>query len=132
MTDLIETKYRIIHPGDSMELAYSESRVKKVMWPRRPGFKLIRELVEPLLGEKKNMEHVSVWEDFDYGEKFYRLDMFVDEVGLIDGRSRNEVATTAYRRANQMGLSSAPKAFDAEDLSFIAGPAVLFSRRIWF
>lgn len=127
------TKFRVILPEDTMEQAYSLDRVREVEWPAKPGYEMINALVMPFLGGKGHLlDHASVLEDFNFGENFVPLDMFVDELGLQNRLPRNEVATTAYRRANQMGLTGAPKAENVEQLNFIVGPAVLFSRRVWF
>ncbi len=61
-----------------------------------------------------------------------RRDMFVSEYGRLQmpGRGplpRNERATAIYRT---LALVQAP-ATDPERLPWIAGPAVLFERRVW-
>lgn len=100
-----------------------DSAVKtgSVEWPAEPGFDAINALVKPLIGGG-HIEHVSVLHD---GK---RRDMFVDEEGLLKGMPRNERATAIYRAA---WLSRNPGK-DAEEISHIAGPAVLFTRRVWF
>lgn len=124
MADLIATKFLIMrsdlpHETQTIEL------------PRDPGYIALRNIIAPLLN-KGNLEHVSVLADF-HGETNYKpLDMFVDDSGLIKGLPRNEAATLIYRRANLMGRSAAPKVADPEQLSYICGTAILFSRRVWF
>jgi hypothetical protein len=54
--------------------------------------------------------------------------MFVDEDGHGRERPRNEAATTIYR-ANWLRQHPG---VDPETLPWIAGPAVLFDRRVWF
>lgn len=120
----METKYRIIRPGQP-------DAVCNVDLPKQPGYCRLREIIEPLL-DNNNMEHVNVWADFKGGQKFEALDMFVDDMGLLKGLPRNEVATTLYRRANQLGMTQAPKAADPEMLNGIVGTAILFNRRVWF
>jgi hypothetical protein len=120
----IPTRVRIIRPGEPDEL--QEYALK-----REPGYEVLKQLIEPIL-DNCHLEHVNVWADFDGGTNYKRLDMFVDETGLLKGLQRNEEATTLYRRANQLGMSAAPIVENIEDLSFICGTAVLFSRRVWF
>jgi hypothetical protein len=120
----IATRYCVITPNGTRI-------VTSTALERVPGFSFLRELIEPLLGGA-DMEHVSVWADFDGGTKYKALDMFVDEDGLRKGLSRNVIATEHYRRANLMGKTTIPKVADPELLNFIVGPALLFDRRVWF
>jgi hypothetical protein len=110
---LIKTKWRVIRPGglDSPEFSGELER--------EPSYDTLKVILEPFF-PGANFEHVSVWADYGSGRQFSALDMFVDDVGLLKRLPRNEEATTMYRRANQ----------NPEDL--IYGPAVLFSRRVWF
>lgn len=113
------TVYRVIPVGDA---AATRGEVE---WPRTPGYLAIAQLVEPLLGNEP-LEHVSVLHD---GE---RRDMFVSEFGRLrlaqrGPLPRNDRATAIYRAAS---LARSP-GLDPERLSFIAGPAVLFERRVW-
>lgn len=126
---LFEVKYRIILPQHK---SLKDSKVHSEMWPIEPGLKLIQSIVENGVFGGDWQEHVSVWSDFDGGSAFKKLDMFVKEDGLRLGLARNEVATTEYRRACQMGLTAVPAQKDPEVLNFIIGPAVLFSRPVWF
>jgi hypothetical protein len=68
----------------------------------------------------------SAAEPYRNGDEY--LDMFVDEDSHGRERPRNEAATTIYR-AN--ALRQFPGT-DPESLPWIAGPAVLFDRRVWF
>ena len=86
-----------------------------------PGYQALKAIVEPLI-DGAPLEHVTVLHD---GE---RRDMFVDECGSLNGLPRNEAATAIYRNN---WLTQNPKA-DPESLPAIYGPAVLFSRRVWF
>lgn len=123
---LINTKWKVIFPGGFDAKEFEGELLQN------PGFQAIDAIVAPLLGGKgTNMEHVNVWADYDGGENFTQLDMFIDYIGMSKGLRRNEEATTIYRRANQMGLTQVPKA-NPEQLNYIVGPAVLFSRRVWF
>lgn len=124
MAKLIATRLRVIEPD-------AADQILQFDLPREPGYHRLAEIIEPLLGGA-SLEQVSVLADFDGGTKFEPLDMFVDGEGLLKNLPRNKVATEHYRRANQMGKSSAPKARDPEMLSYIAGTAILFDRRVWF
>jgi hypothetical protein len=92
-----------------------------IEWPGEPGFDAINKLVQPLIGGG-HIEHVSVLHE---GKP---RDMFVDEEGLIKGFERNERATRIYRTN---WLTRHPDC-DPETLNFIAGPAVLFTKRVWY
>lgn len=111
----MKTSIRIIKADGTEE-------VRDFAWPEAPGYAAIRDLVEPILGQGRYLEHVTVLHE---GE---RTDMFVDDSGLTDGLPRNEKATAIYR-ANW--LSQHPGC-SPEALPFIAGDAILFSRRVWF
>lgn len=118
------TKALIMRPDGSCE-------TREYELARAPGYDKLKEILTPLL-DGAALEHVAVLADFSGGVKYGALDMFVDDTGLLKNLPRNEAATLLYRRANLMGRSAAPKASDPEMLSFICGPAVLFSRRVWF
>lgn len=119
------TKYLIMRPGQSHETGEVHD------WPREPGYDRIAALVRPLL-DGADLEQVSVLADFGGGTRYEQLDMFVDDEGLIKNLPRNEAATLIYRRAAMMGKARIPPPTDPESMSYIAGPAVLFSRRVWF
>ncbi len=119
----MKTKMLIMRPDQPHETV-------EIDLPEEPGYDKLSKIVEPLLNGP--LEQVSVWADFYGGTSYQPLDMFVHDCGLLEGLPRNEAATLIYRRANQMGKSSAPKVDDPEKLSFIAGVAVLFDRRVWF
>jgi hypothetical protein len=121
---MIATRYRIIRTG-------REDEVHEVQLPREPGYHLLKQIITPHL-DGADLERVAVWAAFDDAGQLGALDMFVDDEGLLKGLPRNEVATAHYRRANQLDMTAAPKAPDIEMLNFIAGPAILFSRRVWF
>lgn len=74
-------------------------------------------------------EHVNVFYDFNGDGRACYRDMFVNENGHILGMPRNELATVIYR--NNVLAHSAPGQFNAEELPWIAGPAVLFRDRVW-
>ena len=115
----------------------------------QPTYSKITALIEPILAAEFNQagkvaarmgvaaaqfkvfpEHVrvirSVDEPYRNGEEY--LDMFVDETGHAKDLPRNEAATAIYR-ANWLRQHPGT---DPESLPFIAGPAVLFDRRVWF
>jgi len=87
----------------------------------------LKRQVEAITGDP--MEHVNVFADFEGGRDFRYLDMFVNEMGHIEGMQRNERATAIYRNNVMVHEAVAPP---AETLPWIAGPAVLFSKRVWF
>jgi len=94
--------------------------VLEVDLARDPGYIELKKLVEPLLSG--GMERVTV----KFQDKV--VDMFVDEIGLLKGLPRNEAATMIYRKNT---LDHNPE-MDPEELSFIAGVAVVFNRPVWF
>lgn len=98
---------------------------------REPGYDTLKIILDPLLNGG-HLEHVSVWADYAGGEKYQALDMFVDEDGHSKDLPRNEMATTIYRRATMEGKTGVEAPKDPEELSFCVGPAILFSRRVWF
>lgn len=111
----MKTSIRIIKADGTEE-------TRDLDWPEAPGYEAIRALVEPILGPGRFLERVAVLHE---GE---RTDMCVDETGHLYGLPRNEKATAIYR-ANW--LSQHPDC-SPEALPWIAGTAVLFSRRVWF
>ena len=103
-----------------------------VDWPENPVFKVIRALVEPIVGGP--MEHVTVLDpakiDADEVDpQADRRDLFVDEMAHVreTPKPRNEAATRIYR-ANWL---RAHPDDEPEELPFIAGDAVLFERIVW-
>ena len=112
----METKYTVIQPDGT-----EEDRV--VEWPDDPGYDRIKSIVEPVLNGGW-LEHVTVLFN---GEAH---DMFVDEEGRVPHKNlpRNDKATEIYRAA---ALSREPMRHP-ESLPWVAGPAVIFQRRVWF
>lgn len=89
--------------------------------PKPAGLDQIRRMVCPLL-EDADLEHVAVL----YNNAPH--DMFVDEIGTLQGLPRNEEATAVYRAS---WLSRNPSD-DPESLPAIHGPAVLTLSKVWF
>lgn len=85
-----------------------------------PTFEELKAIVEPILGAP--LEHVSCLQD---GR---RADLFVDELSANKGLPRNDEATRIYR-TNM--LTTNPD-LDPETLPVVFGPAVMFSRQVWF
>lgn len=117
---MMDTTYQIILPGDAAAPQLS------VNWPRRPGYEAIKALVSPHLNLEP-LEHVTV---LLRGE---RADMFVSELGHVPLTTRaplprNERATYLYRSNLMRRSPSTPP----ESLPWVAGPAVLFFRQVWF
>jgi hypothetical protein len=69
-----------------------------------------------------DLERVRVFHDGAY------TDMFVDDESIGKGLPVNEAATAIYR----CNVLTHDKRAKAEDLPKIYGPAVLFSREVWF
>ena len=121
--DLIDTDYLLIQPNSHLTPGM-------VQWPMEPGYDAISQLVTPLL-DGAQLEHVRVWLTPDYkpNQAGAYTDMFVDDMGLLKGLPINSLATKIYR-ANI--LTHDPKLAATMELPFIHGPAVLFSRRVWY
>lgn len=116
----MKTEYTIFKPGDS---AVERGEID---WPPEPGYKLIKALVESLLGDGEPLEHVSVLHD---GR---RRDMFVSDLGHMHLTTRgplpiNDRATAIYRNN---WMTRYPDS-DPETLPTIAGTAILFHRIVW-
>jgi hypothetical protein len=101
--------------------------VREVELPIHPSYETLRDLLTPIIG-CKHIEHVTVLADttFKGTLDFKRADMFVDEDGHEKKRPLNGAATAIYRRNAIINQGA-----KAEDLSWIAGPAVLFNRIVW-
>jgi len=113
----MKTRYRVIQPGEALaDVAWQE-----IDWPREPGYREIKGLIGPILGEGRDLEHVSVLHDDR------RADMFVDECGSNDRLPRNEAATAIYRRY----WLSTHRGADPETIAAIYGVAILFERIVW-
>lgn len=110
---MIETTYTVYQPdGSSYEGC--------IMWPKEPGYDLIREFVEPIL--HADLEHVAVL------YKGKKADMFVDDTGALKKLPINKAASDIYRAAY---LKRYPDV-DPENLSAIHGIAILFDRIVWY
>jgi hypothetical protein len=92
-------------------------------FPTEPAaaFEAVRRLVAAAMGEDAHFEPVSV---LHHGEN---TEMLVDETGRVKRLRRNEAATAIYR-AGRLERQKPP--FPAESLSWIAGDAVLLSKRV--
>jgi hypothetical protein len=115
----MKTQILIMTPGKPHERT-------SVDLPNEPNYKQLEAVIRPLL-DGADLEHVNVLADFNGGSDYRPADMFVDEIGLIKRLPRNEAATRIYRRAT---LLNNP-AIEPERLSFIAGVAILFERKVW-
>jgi len=109
------TEFLIIQPDGTEE-------THQVELAAEPTYHELKAVIQPIIGERQDFEHVAVLHD---GK---RTDMFVNENGLLMGLPRNPGATAIYRNN---WLSSHPED-DPESLNFIVGPVVLFRRRVWF
>lgn len=90
-------------------------------------YSALRDAVEAIVS--RPFEHVRVFTSFEPGGEPGYTCMFVNENGHLVGLARNEVATQVYR--NNVLVHEVPPP-SPEDLPWIAGPAVLFKRRVWF
>ncbi len=120
----METGYTILR----RDLAHEQ---RTVDLPEKPDYRALCNLIEALLDPERRepIERVNV---YLVNEDRY-TDMFVSEEGKIAKTwraplPRNEDATVIYR-AN---IVAHKPSTDPESLPFIVGPAVLFSRRVWF
>ena len=119
----IGTRYTIIRPG----VAPSKAETGCVDWPKKPGYKRIKNLVEPILGDY--MEHVTVyWPSAASATSGY-TDMFVDGSGQLKRLPLNAFATRIYRHN---WLVHEPEKAAASKLATIRGIAVLFHRKVWY
>ena len=116
----------------SFKILYPDGRVipGEVDWPKEPGYERIAALVEPLLGQGRHLEHVSILRpDHRRDEKlrpYSARDMFVDELGALDGLPLNPTATKLYQALTVYRTGS------AGDCQGIFGLAVVFDKRVWF
>lgn len=116
---LIDTPYMVI-------AADGKTTEHQVSWPESPRYEEMRQLISGHL-DGATIERVSVlwgWKDREPA----RLDMFVDAAFQRRGLATNALATRIYRNNT---LTQHPHTVP-DQLPYIAGPAVLFSRRIWF
>lgn len=110
----MKTTYTVIKPDGTQTDG-------EVDWPKEPGYTKIAALVRPLL-DGAELEHVNVlFQNTPH-------DMFVDEEGLNKGLKRNEKATAIYRRY----WTGIHPDRDPESISYIAGTAIIFHRRVWY
>lgn len=105
----MQTTLTIMRPGEPDELRVFDLA-------EEPGYDKLRTILTPLL-DGGELEHVTVLHD---GQ---RADMFVTKDLPFNCR-----ATVIYRNN---WLTHHPDA-DPNDLPPILGPAVLFSRQVWF
>ncbi len=110
----METKFAILRPGATAEAGV-------VDLPAKPDYRTLNALIEPHL-DGGRMERVFV---LCYG---IYTDMFVREDGVALALPRNDFATQVYRN----NFMTHHKGHDPETLAVIHGPAVLFSRKIWW
>lgn len=93
--------------------------------PANPGYDALNAVIRPILREDRpdaELEHVNVLFDDRH------CDMFVDDMGILNGQYRNDVATDIYRAAS---MRRDPQQ-DPENMPYIAGTAIVFTRRVWF
>ena len=109
--------YTILHADGHKTLG----RIRNFPTDPAAAVRAVERLVAAAMGEDAHFEPVSVWHE---GE---RTHMFVDETGHLKRLRRNEAATAIYR-ADVLARQKSP--LPPESLSWIAGDAVLLSRRV--
>lgn len=122
--ELIDTPYRVYLPDGSIGGG-------NAMLAKQPSLRALHGIIDPILAGG-DLEHVSVLAKYHPVDDLRILDMFVDENGHLKGLPRNELATEHYRRATLMGRTRSTVPSDPEELDFVVGPAILFSRKVWF
>lgn len=118
------TQYRVLimRPGEKPEPSVIRLPADHVS-PRY--YARLRDAVEAVTGGP--MEHVTVFTSFA-GEEPHYTDMFVHEMGHLLGMPINDRATAIYR--NNVMVHEVPTPV-ADDLPAIAGPAILFEKKVW-
>lgn len=86
-----------------------------------PSYDDLRAAMRSVFGEH-HLQHLRVVLGGRYG------DMFVDERAHDLGLPVNLAATELLRKA----IAAVPAQAEVSDLPMIAGPAVVFSRQVWF
>jgi len=113
------TRYHVLETGGAKRSLF-------VDWPAQPSHEQFLALIGPILNNEP-IERVRLHQS---GHPF---DMFVSKIGHVRLRTRpplgrNEEATKLYRA----GALARNPGMDPEMLSWIAGPAVVFDRQVWF
>src|SRR4051794_12592363 len=104
----------IYHPCGEIE-------ARAVHLDATPTYDELRTALRPVFGEH-HPQRIRIVRGGRLG------DMFVDERGHELGLPGNEAATAILRQA----LAEMPSQSELRDLAMIAGPAVVFSRQVWF
>ena len=108
----MKTNYTVFHP-DGSELKGA------LDWPEFPSRELVSEFVETILpASALELMPLEIHHDHMISDMFVKADYH---------QPRNESATTVYR---QNYIVHNPGT-NPESLPFIAGPAVLFYRKVW-
>jgi hypothetical protein len=94
---------------------------RNVRLPDAPSYDALRSVLRPVFGE----HHPQQIRVFLNGR---RGDMFIDERGPQLGLPANQAATEIFRSACLERVAGS----DARGLATIVGPAVIFSRQVWF
>ena len=108
------THFDILIPGSPIE-------TREVELAADPGYDAIARVLAPWFG-KTEFEHVNIL----MPDRTTYSDMFVDEMGHPKGLPANDAATVHYVRNAQVHHIPG-----WEDV-WIAGPAIVFHRRVWF
>ena len=130
--DLIKTRWQLIPVvGELVE--------NEVMWPEKPSIQQIHQLVDGLL-RTREIECLLVLAAFDAvkdPDNLQLLHMFVDELARDKDLPLNPTATAIFEtltwEKRGWAATSKQRAMpELEDNFYIAGPAVLFDRQVWF
>jgi hypothetical protein len=115
----MNTTYIITRPGE----APSDPVQLPEDFPEKPDHARLSAILDPVFPRPNHWEHF-----FGLNEAGEVICGFCDERSQIKQLPLNEQGTEIYRRLAKRNF---PKAVD-DDLPFIAGPVVIFSRRVWF
>lgn len=124
MGSLIEHRVRVIPVN-------SDWRLESVHLPAEGSpsgvfYAGLNDAVKRFVGDP--IEHVRVFYDFNGGDDFSYLDMFVNELGHLQGLPLNVTATAIYH--NNVRVHD-PRRAASQVMPVIVGDAVLFEKVVW-
>lgn len=114
----MDTLFWLIEPTGHIETGSKDL-------PAKPGYADLK-FIAPLI-RARHFEHVTILYN---GE---RRDMFVDELGLLEDRPYNPLATMLYRQNTMVRCLAQGQKLLPSEIGHIVGPAVFFpTRQVWF